>query len=383
MRLVSRQDSSEEIRGFFCTRHKSPTRFKHIDKQLTMKRLTRARAAAAVMAAAIGSLFLMSCAQPGSAFKKDAGFVFGTTYSLTYRCDSDLQQRVLNRLAQYDSSLSVYNPSSLLSKLNEGDSIVADSMLLHVIREAKRFHAFSRGAFDITVEPLSRHWRFTRDLEDDTISVEQWDALVAGLDTVRPLVGLDKIEIDGNVIRKADRKMKLNANALAEGFGIDVAASVFEELGLKDYMVELGGEIRCKGLNPRGQRWRIGIDRPEEGGIAGRRNQHIIEVTDCGVSTSGSYRQCYHVADGRTVQHTIDPRTGMPVSHKMRSVTVVGPNTMTTDALCTSLMVAGPDSALAMVDGLDGVEAYLIYDDEKGEMQEAMTDGFKALIADK
>lgn len=326
---------------------------------------------------------LVACSSPHTDYRKESGFVFGTTYSLTYKSDSSLQSAVLARLATYDSSLSVYNPQSLLSRLNEADSVVADSMLLHVVREAKFFRGLSNGAFDITVEPLSRHWRFTRDLEDDTISVAQWDGLLAGLDSIMPLVGLDKVTISGNVIRKADRRMKINANALAEGFGIDVAASVFDDMGVENYMVELGGEIHCKGLNPSGRKWRIGIDRPVEGGVVGRQNQHIIEVTDCAVSTSGSYRQCYHVADGRTVQHTIDPRTGMPVSHSMRSVTVVGPNTMTTDAICTSLMVLGPDSAMALAENIEGIEAYIIYDGPDGDMREDMTPGFRRLVIDK
>lgn len=334
-----------------------------------------------VIAAAAATL--VACSAPKADYRKNAGFVFGTTYALTYQADSDLQQAVLDRLAAYDASLSVYNPSSRLSQLNEADSVVADSMLLHVVRQAKLFNKISHGAFDITVEPLSRHWRFTRDLEDDTISVAQWDSLLAGLDSIMPLVGLDKITIDGQVIRKADRRMKINANALAEGFGIDVAASVLEQSGVENYMVELGGEIHCKGLNPAGRKWRIGIDRPVEGEIIGRRSQHIIEVTDCAVSTSGSYRQCYHVADGRTVQHTIDPRTGLPVAHSMRSVTVVGPNTMTTDALCTSLMVLGPDSAMSLAAEIDGIEAYIIYDGPGGEMLEDMTPGFRSLVIDK
>lgn len=332
---------------------------------------------------ALAAAALTACSAPRNSYRKDSGFVFGTTYALTYEADSSLQQAVLDRLADYDASLSVYNPSSLLSQLNEADSVVADSLLLHVVRQAKYFNRLSHGVFDITVEPLSRHWRFTSDLEDDTISVEQWQGLLGGLDSIMPLVGIDKVVIDGNVIRKADARMKVNANALAEGFGIDLAASVFDERGVKNYMVELGGEIHCKGLSPSGRKWRIGIDRPVEGGIVGRQNQHIIEVSDCGVSTSGSYRQCYHVADGRTVQHTIDPRTGMPVAHTMRSVTVVGPNTMTTDALCTSLMVLGPDSALALARQIPGIEAYIIYDGPDGEMLEDMTPGFRQLVVDK
>lgn len=321
--------------------------------------------------------------QPSAAFCRNSGFVFGTNYNLIYRSDTDLSQQVIDKLAEYDSSLSVYNPKSLLSKLNEGDSVEADSLLLYVISHAKYFYKLSGGAFDVTVEPLSRLWRFTSSLRDDTISVHQWDSIVSRLDTVMPLIGLDKIHIDGNTISKDDRRMKINANALAEGFGIDVAASVLDKAGVSDYMVEIGGEIHCRGLNPRGGKWRIGIDKPIEGsGLLDRKCQRIIEVTDCAVSTSGSYRQCYHVADGRRVQHTIDPRTGLPVSHSMESVTVVGPNTMTTDALCTTLMVIGPDSALQKIDSIPGVEAYIIYRDAEGKQKEQMTDGFRLLLAE-
>lgn len=337
------------------------------------------------VAAVVLPLLLASCGRGADdvPFRRNSGFVFGTNYNLIYRSRADLCHLVMARLAEYDSSMSVFNPASTISRLNEGDSVVADTMMLHVVGLAKMFHDFSGGAFDITVEPLSRHWRFTRHLENDTISVEQWQALLDGLDTVMPLVGLDKISVEGNVVRKADRRMKLNANALAEGFGIDLAASVLEENGVTDYMVEIGGEIHCSGASPRGGKWRIGIDSPIEGSnMLNRQNQRIVELTDCAVSTSGSYRQCYHVADGRRVQHTIDPRTGMPVAHTMESVTVVGRNTLTTDALCTTLMVLGPDSALGKVASLPGTEAYIIFRDADGNLVEQMTDGFRKLIVE-
>lgn len=348
------------------------------------------KALLAIVAVALLVLALRACNQTSVAsdgYIRNRGFVFGTTYSLIYKSESDHCREVLARLAAYDSSMSVYNKASLLSQLNAGDSVVPDSDMLFVLNRAKFFHELTGGAFDVTVEPLSRHWRFTRDLRNDTISVEKWDSLVAGLDSVRALIGFDKLSVSPSAIVKANRGMKINANALAEGRGIDLAAEVLESHGITDYMVELGGEIHCKGLNPKGQRWRIGIDRPIEGsGLHDRQNQHIISVSDRAVSTSGSYRQCYHVADGRTVQHTIDPRTGMPVNHAMLSVTVVGRYTLETDALCTSLMVMGPDSAFALLDkakanGLPEAEGYIIFLDADGQMQERMTPGFEALIA--
>jgi thiamine biosynthesis lipoprotein len=149
-------------------------------------------------------------------------------------------------------------------------------------------------------------------------------------------------------------------------------------------MVEIGGELHCKGLNSRGQKWRIGIERPIEGSsFIDRREQCIIQLTDCAVSTSGGYRQCWHVADGRRVQHTINPATGLPVTHNMQSVTVVGKSTAVTDALCTTLMVAGPDKALELVGKFQDAEAYIIFFDEEGTMREDMTEGFRDLIIER
>lgn len=333
-------------------------------------------------------VLMVSCSglPNNGAYRKNQGFVFGTYYNIIYRCDSDLNAAVLARLAQYDKSMSVYNDSSLLSQLNRSQSVEADSDMLSVLTDARLFYNLSHGAFDVTVEPLSRHWRFTRNLVDDTISVAQWQSLMEGLDTVMPLVGMDKIRIEGRTISKTDPRMLINANALAEGRGIDMAAEVLRQHGVTDFMVELGGEINCAGHSPRGGKWNVGIDKPIEGSVlSNRQMQHVIQVSDCAVSTSGSYRQCYHVADGRTVQHTIDPRTGKPVTHNILSVTVVGPRTTVTDALCTSIMVVGPDSAFAIVDraraaGIEPIEAYYIYTDSLGQMVEQMTDGFRELI---
>lgn len=336
-----------------------------------------------ILFSAFAASALFSCASQSTdeTYRRNTGFVFGTNYSFIYKSKTDLCATIVDSLKSYDAALSFYNPNSLIAKLNDADSIVADHHLINVIRAAKNFHALSNGAFDITVEPLSQLWRFTRNLRNDTITVQQWDSILARIDSVMPLIGLDKISIDGNVVRKADRRMKINASAIAEGYGIDIAARVLDQLGVTDYMVEIGGEIHCKGQNSRGNKWRVGIETPIEGAsLLNRQNKRVIEVTNCAVSTSGSYRQCYHIADGRRIQHTIDPRTGRPVSHSMESVTVVGSNTMTTDALCTILMVLGPDSALQKIGSMPDVEAYIVYRDADGKQQEQMTDGFRQLF---
>ncbi len=314
-----------------------------------------------------------------SKYLKNSGFVFGTTYNIVYESTANLEDSILARLNAYDASMSKYNRASRLSQINRNETCEVDSDFIRIYNKLLEISELSGGAFDITVSPLTSIWHFDENTPD-TISVAQYDSLAALAAATKAFVGIEKTRLDGNRIVKSDERIVFDANAIAEGYGIDLAAEVLERNGVQNYMVELGGELHVKGLNPNGTKWRIGIDKPNEGVLAPRENQHIIAVTDCAISTSGSYRQYYYRADGQRLSHTIDPRTGTPSVHGMVSATIVGPNTMTTDALSTACMVVGPEQAKEMIGKLDGVELYMIYTDEDGKQQEWMTDGYKALI---
>lgn len=332
------------------------------------------------IAALIAAATAMAGCSPRERYIKNEGFVFGTTYNIVYKHTADLSADILKRLKAYDQSLSTFNDSSIISRINRNESAVADTFFVTVFNKAKEFNQLSGGRFDITIAPLSRLWKFGNH-RPDTITTSQYDSIVTKIDSVKAFVGMDKVWLEGNTVCKADPRVRLDACALAEGYGIDIAAQVLEEHGITDYMVEIGGEIHAKGLNPHGKAWRIGIDRPVEGSTAANRTmQHIISLTNCAISTSGSYRQFYYTDKGERLSHTIDPRSGHPVKHSMLSVSVVGPNTMTTDAIATTLMVAGPDEALAIADSLPGIEAHIIYLDADGIEKEQMTDGFSKLI---
>lgn len=344
--------------------------------------LKRARVVAAALLAAL----LAACEGPGDGWQRQSGLVFGTQYNLTYRSRESHEAAVARRLAAYDASLSVYNPRSLLRQLNDSGSVRPDRDLWEVLAAARRVGELTHGAFDVTVEPLSRLWRFGPDQRDDTISVALCDELARRADSVKAFVGMGLLDITPGRVAKGDPRALVNANALAEGRGIDVAAGVLDSLGVTDYLVEIGGEIRCRGHSPRGTAWRVAVERPSVGKGPDRSGrQCVLAVTDCGVSTSGNYRQCYHVADGRLLQHTIDPRTGRPVQHHTRSVTAVGPSTMVTDALCTAIMVSGPDSLRAYVRsferaGLGPCQAMAVYDGPDGEERTEQTPGFERLL---
>ncbi len=323
--------------------------------------------------------FALAACQPATKYQRDTGFAFGTQYNIVYEHPTSLRDSILARFAAYDSSMSKYNKESLLSQINRGETDLVDSDFVRIYRKAEEVNLLSEGAFDITVAPLSRIWHFDENTPD-TISLAHFDSLALLAQQVKDFVGLEKTHLDGLRIVKDDERVVFDANALAEGYGIDLAAEVLEKNGVVNYMVELGGELHIRGLNPKGQKWRIGIEKPIEGSIAVRENQHIVEVTDCAISTSGSYRQYYYRADGVRLSHTIDPRTGTPSTNGMVSATIIGPNTMTTDALSTACMVMGRDKARELIERLDGIELYMIYLDSDGKECDYMTPGFEALV---
>lgn len=322
-----------------------------------------------------------SCKEKKPSYIHDTGFVFGTSYNFRYEADSSLNNKIRSVLDAYDNSLSTFNPHSTISKINRNEEHLVDSFFTTVWYKAKEMNALSDGVFDVTVRTLSNHWRFAKGYMLDTISVQVYDSLLAGAKKVLPLIGMDKIRIEGNNVIKDDPRMQLDMCALAEGYGIDVAAMTLEKYGVSNYLVEIGGELHLKGLSPNGTKWRIGIDSPsEDNNIFERRTQHIIEVTDCAVSTSGSYRQFYYTADGKRISHTINPKTGLPIEHKVLSVSVIGPNTMTTDALATIFMVVGHEKAIEMANSMDGIETLIIYENDNKQQVEVMTDGFRQVM---
>lgn len=323
-----------------------------------------------------------------SAFIREEGSAFGTTYHLTYRSDVSYEKEVMQCLRHYDRSLSPFNENSIVSRINRNEKgVVVDTFFIDVYNKAREMYNWSGGLFDITVEPLSRLWKFSNADHADTISMQKYNEILAQVDSIKAFVGMDKTNLvydiasKGMIFEKTDPRIKLNPNALAEGFGIDQVATLFESKGIKDYMVEIGGEMRVRGLNPDGALWRVGIDSPDEDANPyDRKFDKIIHVTDCSVSTSGTYRQYYYREDRKRLHHIIDPRTGQPVSTQIVSVTVVGPNTMTTDALATSFLCMDYSEAIQRANELPDVSIYVIYESEDGTRHRIWSLGFEKLF---
>ena len=317
----------------------------------------------------VGTVIILS-KQDRSPYRTNQGMVFGTVYKITYQYAEDLQRDIQVELDKVNASLSPFQKQSIISRINGNDpTVVPDSMFMHVFRLARTISADTHGAFDITVAPLVNAWGF------GFKNSQGVDSLT--IDSLRQYVGMSNVHFDGEQIIKADSCVMLDCSAIAKGYGCDVVAALFDGKGIKNYMVEIGGEIVVKGINSKRNRWSIGINKPVEDSLALTSElQTILHVSNIAMATSGNYRN-YYYRDGKKVAHTIDPRTGYPVQHSILSATVLAPDCATADAYATSFMVLGLDSAMAICNRHPELQGYFIYADEQGQFATCHSDGFE------
>lgn len=300
------------------------------------------------------------------------GHVFGTYYNIRYSAPADLQEIIEERLAQFDASLSTFNPASVISRINTGVSDTTDLWFEQMYATAQRVSGLSNGAFDITVAPLVNAWGFGF-RNKQTLTPARIDSLLR-------LTGYHKIRLDGHRLYKDDPRIMLDASAIAKGQACDVVADLLREKGCGSWLVDIGGEVVLHGRNDQGQPWRVGISKPvDDPAGASHALQQIVESTSLCMATSGNYRQFYY-EDGLRRSHTIDPRTGQPVAHQLLSATVVAPSCMEADALATACMVLGTDSALSLITPLRHTECYLIEADSAGMLRTRMSPGMNRLF---
>ena len=308
----------------------------------------------------IGTILILNeSKQEQPQYRTAQGLVFGTRYNVTYLYNADLQPDIDHTLALVDSALSMFNAESTISAVNRSESIqVTDTMFLKVYRRAMEISAMTGGAFDITVAPAVNAWGFGFKHAEN---IRQ-----ATIDSLMEIIGYSKIHEQDGLITKDDPRIMLDCSAIAKGFGSDMVAAMFRSKGINDFMVEIGGEIVVSGHNPKGNLWGIGISKPVDDSLSiNNELQTVIKVSDIAMATSGNYRNFY-VKNGRKYAHTIDPHTCMPVSHSLLSATVLAADCATADALATSMMVMGLDSAQALLSRHPEFQAYLIYQTPDG-----------------
>jgi len=306
-----------------------------------------------------------------------AGFAQGTTYAITYyAADSSVRRAdVARQLAEIDQSLSLYRPGSLINQFNAAPrGVVADQHLRLVVRQALRVYHDTGGLFDATVAPLVQAWGFG---PYPPPSAAPTPALIRALLTS---VGSEKLHLLGDSLVKDLPTVQLDLNGIAQGYTVDVLAALLEGRRIRDYLVELGGEIRVRGHRwPSGERLRVGIERPDTSAFAAVALQHVISLAAGGVTTSGNYHKFRRVGALR-VSHLINPKTGYPFQNELISVTVVAPDAVTADAYDNALMGMGLRQALVFLRQRPALQAYFIYQRPDGTAAEAATPGFQRLL---
>ena len=315
------------------------------------------RTSSALLAIAVAAVFLfLRDEEPALRYYHNEGKVFGTYYNIRYEASSDLHDSITAALQAFDSSLSMFNPHSVLSAVNANRDTLADAFFEEMWAEAERVYALSQGAFDITVAPLVNFWGFGTKNQPapDRTQAEQ------AIDSLRDFVGFEKVQLLNRRVVKTDPRVMLDAGAVAKGQACDVTAAVLARNGCENYLVDIGGEVVCRGQNAQGGKWRVGITKPNINNEGAQQDlQQILAVSGICMATSGNYRNYYYAGNERR-SHTIDPRTGYPVQHSLLSATVVSSSCMRADALATACMVLGAEEALQMIDRAGDAACYLI-----------------------
>jgi len=325
------------------------------------------------------AVFISSCEPVDNTESSIRGFTQGTSYSVKWYHhkkvrDQEVQKDIENLLASIDSSLSTYNPSSIISRVNNNEEVILDSFFVNVFNRSLEIWALTGGAFDITAAPLINAWGFGPD------ATKRFNESIKN--RLMELVGMDKIKIVEGRIVKSDPGMCLDVNAIAQGYTVDVLCDYLSSRGFEKYLVEVGGEVRTRGTKPGNMPWIIGLDKPSDGNYTpGLYRQADIKLVDKALATSGNYRKFY-MEDGIKYSHTIDPKTGYPVRHKLLSATVISDDCMTADALATACMVLGLEKAREMILGMEGIDAYLVYSDDEGNFKTWFTEGMIERLSD-
>ena len=317
---------------------------------------------------------LISCEseKSNSILVSDSGQTQGTYYHIKYMIEDgeSLKKKIDSLLIVIDNSLSTYNPNSLISRINNGEIIATDSMLRTVFRAANEVYENTNGAFDCSITPLVNAWGF------GFSNKEKMDT--ARVIELLNLVDFKKIKLSNDTILM-NKNMMLDFNSLAQGYTVDLIAHMFDGIGLDNYLIEVGGEIKSKGKNPDNNFWTIGVDRPTEIINPKDRFQFILNLFNTSLATSGNYRKFYQ-ENGVKYSHVINPKTGFPSFNKLLSVTVIHESCMKADAYATAFMVMGLKKSKLYLDKNADLEAYIVYRDTDGELNTFISEDLQKRI---
>ncbi len=301
---------------------------------------------------------------------KFTGEAQGTYYAVTYYDaeNRDFQTSIDSLLKQFDQCASIYQKSSLISRINNNEPAVkVDSTFIKIFNLAQKISGETDGTFDCTVGPLVKAWGFS--------IKENKELEMPKIDTLLQYIGYHKVKIENSFLIKESPEIMIDFNAIAQGYSVDLIAEFLRSKGIENYLVDVGGEVLGKGKKIDGSLWVVGIEKPAENAESERIIQTKVQLRDNALCTSGNYRK-YRIINGKKYSHEIDPKTGNPVTHNLLSVSVMAANCGAADAYATAFMVMGLEKSKTFLAKHPELAVYFIYADDKGEIKTDYTPNF-------
>jgi len=317
-------------------------------------------------------LIFLSCGNHESDLKIITGNAIGTTFTVRYldAGGNNYETKIDSLIAVINKSASTYIPTSDLSKINKGDTtVLVDANLKEVFTKSEKIFKETEGAFDPTIGILVNAWGFGPEKPIENLDSLKVTALLK-------YVGYEKVQLENGKIKKLYPEIYLDFNAIAKGYLVDMVSRMFEKNGVANYMVEIGGEIRARGQNEKGTLWKIAIENPNTDGS--RSFATVIELRDESIATSGNYRKFKIKEDGTKYVHTINPKTGYAKESNLLSASVISKSDCAdVDGYATAFLEMGFDKSKDFLKNHPELKAFLIFINEKGEMQTYKTDNFE------
>lgn len=328
-----------------------------------------------LLALIVGTVLIVK-QQRDMPYQRNEGFIFGTVYHATYQYDKDLNDEILAELNKVDGEFSMFNKKSTVANFNNGRKVEANDMFMDVLTLSQNVNKNTNGAFDITVAPLVNAWGFG--FKHQKMPSQQQ------VDSLKHLVGMQNINIEKlngkTYLSKKLKNMMLDFSAVAKGYGSDAVATVMRRHDIKNYMIEIGGEVVTSGLSEKRLPWKIGVSQPTDDSLnTNQEIQTILDITNKAMATSGNYRNFYY-KNGKKYAHEIDPKTGKPVQHSLLSSTVLANTCAEADAYATAFMVMGIEKAQQVLDKHSELMAYFIYSGKDGKNKVWYSPGLRKKI---
>jgi thiamine biosynthesis lipoprotein len=321
----------------------------------------------------IGLLIFTACGREMKNTITISGAAQGTTYTITYLAGaySNYREEIDSIFRAIDRSVSTYQKESVISRVNHNETHAVDAHFIAVFNKAMEVSNQTEGFFDVTVAPLINAYGFGF-TKKEKVTPNKIDSLLKQ-------IGYKKISLENNTVAKASPEVMIDFNAIAQGYTVDILAEFLAHQGIRDYLIELGGEVRAKGKKLDGQPWTVGIEEPEETNAEGGTLNRTIPLQDRALATSGNYKKFY-VEGGMKYTHIIDPHTGRPAKNNLLSATVIAPDCMTADAYATAFMVMGLDRAKSFLAAHRNLElsVFFMYD-EQGDIKTYISPDFPTL----